>query len=70
MVAVIEALMWMQQPLSASEIAKLFGEPKHYYAGRASYYLKALRDLGLLEVTSVRPNRGALEHFFYFTEPK
>jgi DNA-binding transcriptional ArsR family regulator len=49
--------------LSPSEYARESGEP----LGNVSYHVKALFEAGVLEVASMVPRRGAMEHRYSFT---
>lgn len=49
---------------SPGEIAAACGET----LGVVSYHTRMLRDYGILEVTRTEPRRGALQHFYGFTE--
>lgn len=65
---IMEALVYMEQPLSASEITALLDDPGHYL-GLIDYHLKGLAEAGVVEAVSDRQGRGALERFFYFPSP-
>ena len=45
---------------SPRELAERVSRP----LGHVSYHVRHLRALGLIELTSTRPVRGALEHFY------
>jgi hypothetical protein len=64
-VAIIEALLWVDQPLSASDLAKLIGSDKCSLA-HISYHLVQLAKAGALEVVRSRQVRGATEKFYFF----
>jgi DNA-binding transcriptional ArsR family regulator len=63
-VAIIEALLSLERPMSGSQLKKLFGSD----CGLKSipHHVLALRDAGVLEVVDERPVRGAREYFYYF----
>jgi hypothetical protein len=67
-VIVIETMLWIGRPLSATELEKVAGGIP--VLGTFSYHLKRLAELGALEVvgkSKVRKSQGANEEtFFYF----
>jgi DNA-binding transcriptional ArsR family regulator len=65
-VAIVEALLYMGQPLSATELRDLFNEPEDYYLSLVSYHLKKLHEVGVLEETGTRRVRGGTETFYFF----
>jgi DNA-binding transcriptional ArsR family regulator len=52
--------------LSPSEYADRSEEP----LGNIAYHVKALREVGLLEVAELVPRRGAMEHRYSLTGPR
>ena len=66
-VIAIEAMLWIDRPLSASELEKIAGgEP---LLASFSYHLKHLAKLGILEVVAkckVRESQGANKEAFFF----
>jgi hypothetical protein len=64
-VAIIEALMWIDRPLSSSQMEHLF-DRNSYYLGVVAHHAKGLKDWGALEVVRTRPVRGAKEKFYFF----
>jgi DNA-binding transcriptional ArsR family regulator len=63
-VAIIEAFEWINRPLSATELEKLFGG--EVGLSSISYHLKRLKRLGVLELIGARAVRGASERFYFF----
>lgn len=63
-VAIIEALLWVDQPLSASDLAKVFD--REFSLGLVSYHLKELEKVEVAEVVRHRHVRGAKEKFYFF----
>lgn len=60
--AVIEAMLWIDRPLSSAELVRVFdGE---IVLSSVAYHVRRLADLGVLKQTSTRQVRGAIEHFF------
>ncbi len=64
-VAIVEALLWLQAPLSATELARLFGHGD-YNLDSVLHHLKGLVRLEAIEVTDIRDARGARERFYFF----
>lgn len=64
-VAILEAMLWMGQPLAASELFDLFGEPDEYNLSRVSYHVVRLATIGALEKTSSRQVRGAVKTYYF-----
>jgi len=67
-VAIVEALLWIDQPLSASDLTKLFDNSR-YGVARLSYHLVKLADIRAVEVVVTREARGATEKFYFLTPP-
>lgn len=63
-VAIIEALSYLGQPLSATDLTKVFDEPKQLYLSLVSYHAKKLAKDGMLVVVGSRHVRGSLEQFY------
>ena len=66
--AVVEALLWVREPMSAVGLAAMF-EDSGYYAGLLSYHLREMADVGVITQAERRSVRGVYELFFYFPEP-
>jgi hypothetical protein len=66
-VAIIEAIEWIDRPLSASELTKIIGDPK-FGLSHVAYHLKSLGEIGVLKVVSRQKVRGSVEKFFSFDE--
>jgi hypothetical protein len=68
-VIIIEAMMWVERPMSASELGQIAGGDP--VLSTFSYHLRKLATLGVLEVVGklkVRKSRSSnKETFFYFT---
>ncbi len=67
-VAIVEALLWVDRPLSATDLTKLFDNERHSVA-HVSYHLIKLAEIGALEVMGKRETRGATEKFYFFASP-
>jgi hypothetical protein len=65
-VAVIEALDWMAQPLSPSELVNLFDDDANLYLSLVAYHVRGLAKFGVLEVVDRRPVSGSTEKFYFF----
>jgi hypothetical protein len=66
-VAVIEALRWVGQPLSSTDLAALFDDKGDYYLSLISYHVKQLAGYGVLVSVRRQQKRGAIETFYYFS---
>lgn len=66
-VAIIEALQWVDQPLSATKLTAML-EDDAYALDDISYHLRGLLKLGSIEVVDSRQGRGAPERFYVLTE--
>jgi hypothetical protein len=61
-VAVIEAHLWIAEPLSAKLLSKVFdGELR---LNNLAYHVRVLAQAGVLHSVATVPRRGALEHFY------
>jgi hypothetical protein len=67
-VSIIEAMEWIGEPVSATELTEMFEESEGHYLSLVSYHMGGLVDLGAVEKISHRAVRGARETF-YFLEP-
>lgn len=66
-VAIIEALMCIDRPASATQIEELFAGSK-FYLGIITYHLKGLEGMGVLEIARTEAVRGATEKFYFFPD--
>jgi len=64
-VMILEALEWIGQPLSASDLTKVFDD-EDIYLSHVSYHLRKLGETGVLELRRTRPVRGSIEKFYCF----
>lgn len=67
-VTIIEALLFMEQPLSATQLVALL-DRSDCYLSLLSYHLGTLREARVIELIESRSVRGAKEHFYYFPVP-
>lgn len=61
---VIEALLWIDRPLSASELEEVLY--KRAGVSAIAYHLKSLRTLGVLELVKEERVRGAWKRLYDF----
>lgn len=66
-VAIIEALAWVGEPLSATMLEDVFDDPDGHYLGIVSYHLSRLAKWGAVAKTGHRPRRGARETFYFLS---
>ncbi len=64
-VAIVEAVLWIDGPISASELEKVF--EKRFSLSVVSYHMKKLAEAGVLAKVGERQVRGALQHFYFFS---
>jgi hypothetical protein len=62
-VQIIEAMWWIGQPLSASQLVQVFCKEQRLSA--VSYHVQRLADIGALRPSGQRrPTRGSIEKFY------
>lgn len=66
-VAIVEALRWVEQPLSATELTPMFEEAE-YPLDMIVYHARGLLKLGSIEIAHSRQGRGACERFYTIVE--
>jgi DNA-binding transcriptional ArsR family regulator len=64
-VAIIEALLWIDQPLSATELTRSFDDDD-FNLSQISYHLSTLADAKLLTLVREKQGRGAPQKFYFF----
>lgn len=64
-VAIIAAMEWIEEPVSATELRDMFEEPEVHYLSLVSYHMGKLVEFGVVEKTGHRPVRGARETFYF-----
>lgn len=64
-VTLIEAIEWIGQPLSATDLTKVIDDKK-LGLSHVSYHLNRLGNVGALKVVSRRQVRGSIEKFYFF----
>jgi len=62
-VAVIEALLWVDRPLSSTDLMKLFAR-EDMGLSHISYHVRALAKIGVLKKVRERRVRGSIETFW------
>ncbi len=65
-VSIIEALRWIDVPLSATDLTKVIEDEK-FGLSHVSYHMVKLAEAGVVEVTGSRQVRGSIEKFYFFT---
>jgi hypothetical protein len=65
-VAIIEALVWIGEPLSPAELERILDH--QFGLSLVSYHVNKLVETGVLEPVGNRPVRGAMETFYFFAE--
>jgi hypothetical protein len=68
-VAIIEALCWVGEPLSAIDFKRLFAE-QGYSTSYVSYHVAELGKAGVLVQVGERQVRGATKKSYFFPPPK
>ncbi|MEX2105561.1 MAG: helix-turn-helix domain-containing protein [Solirubrobacterales bacterium] len=63
-VAIIEALLWIDAPMSASELNRVFAG--RFGVNLVSYHVKSLAEVGVVVKVRDRQVRGVLETFYFF----
>jgi len=61
-VAIIEAMEWVEKPLSPRELDRMFDE--QFGVSLVSYHMHALADVGVVEKVRQRSVRGAMQTFY------
>ncbi|HEX5983464.1 MAG TPA: hypothetical protein VFY69_04580 [Solirubrobacterales bacterium] len=69
-VAIIEALIWVDQPLSPTELLAILGKKKKHDLGVVAYHVNTLAKKGVIEVTHERQVRGARETYYSLSRSK
>lgn len=67
-VTIIEAMLWIGQPLSASQLVKLMDDDRDYYLSNVSYHMEGLKKVGVVNSMGTRRVRGGRETFFFFPD--
>jgi len=62
-VRIVEALLWVGEPLSATDLTKLIGD-EQFGLSHVSYHV--VSEAGALEVVRKRQVRGSTEKFYFF----
>ncbi|HWI96345.1 MAG TPA: helix-turn-helix domain-containing protein [Solirubrobacterales bacterium] len=63
-VSIIEALDWINRPMSATELTKVLDQEKKL--SQLSYHVNSLATLKVIEKVKIKKVRGADEHFYFF----
>lgn len=65
-VLIIEAMLWINRPLSARDLERIFGNQRGLSLSSISYHLISLAKLGLLTLVEKQRVRGAWQKFYFF----
>lgn len=65
-VAIIEALVWIGEPLSPAELERVLDH--QFGLSLVAYHVNKLVEAGVLQAVGSRPVRGAMETFYFFAE--
>jgi hypothetical protein len=60
-VEIVEACLWIDEPLSVTLLVKVLDHA--YPLNKLAYHARKLTEAGVLEEVSTIPRRGAVEHF-------
>jgi hypothetical protein len=63
-VAIVEALLWINAPLSASELTKVFYG--RWELGVVSYHMKKMAAIDAISKVLERPVRGSVQTLYFF----
>ena len=64
-VAIVEAMRWVGEPLSATDLTKLIDDPE-LSLSHVSYHVLKLAECGAFERVRQRQARGSIEKFYFF----
>ena len=65
-VAIVEAMSWVDRPLSSTDLVKVMDD-QEIYLSHVAYHMRKLVDAGALKPIRRRQVRGATETFYFFT---
>ena len=61
-VAIIEAMQWIEEPLSPRQLDRIFDE--EFGLSLVAYHMRTLADAGVVKRVRQEPVRGALQSFY------
>lgn len=64
-VAILEAMAWLERPVSSKQLERMFEEPTKHYLSAVSYHMRSLAKRGAVEETGRRPIRGVRENCYF-----
>jgi hypothetical protein len=64
-VAIVEAMLWVDRPLSSTDLVKVMDD-QEIYLSHVAYHVSKLVDVGALRPIRRRQVRGATETFYFF----
>lgn len=62
---IVETLLWLDQPLSSTDLVKVMDDPD-IYLSHVAYHVRKLTEAGALKPVRDRQVRGATETFYFF----
>jgi hypothetical protein len=65
-VAIIEAMEWIEVPVSPRELDRVFDEK--FGLSLVAYHMRTLADVGVVEKVGQQPVRGAVQTFYSLSE--
>jgi DNA-binding transcriptional ArsR family regulator len=66
-VLVIEAMRWIERPLAASELSRVFDDDEGLDLSTISYHVRTLAKVGVLTQVKVKPVRGGKKRIYTFS---
>ena len=63
-ITILEAMAWLDRPVSSVELRRMFQEPEYYYLSAVSYHMGRLVDLGAVEAVDRESVRGAEKTYY------
>jgi hypothetical protein len=63
-VAIVEAMLWIERPISPVELQKVFFE--EFSLSLVAYHVTTLAQAGVLVQVGRQPVRGAMKRFYFF----
>lgn len=67
-VAILEAMAWLDEPVSSGELRRMFADPVHHKGYAMTYHMQALAERGLIQEVTRRPIHG-IEEIVYTLAP-
>ena len=64
-VTIVEAMLWIERPLSSTDLVKLVDDDE-VYLSHVAYHVRKLADAGAIAPVWKRQVRGSIETFYFF----